>query len=224
MAFVKGLTAQGGIAADDEIDLWSWLLRQLGRHLTAYDLVTFHYRGANYPDALLLDAVLKRYVELIDTHPRSFTQANDSGAAARLRLRRRALRQGCLHRRHYEGLAVPDMPTSPGENARVLPAPFLRVPEEQLLNVLRRRKRLYADDPLPELLSARSREVFAESLRDLAEAVEWRKLGTALFVERPLGWAKEVGEPDLTPLLAHEAFSPSIASRRFSELQALARA
>jgi hypothetical protein len=36
---------------------------------TAYDLITFHHRGANYPDALLLDHVLKRIVQNADLGP-----------------------------------------------------------------------------------------------------------------------------------------------------------
>ena len=46
-------------------------------------------------------------------------------------------------------------------------------------------------------------------------------MGLGLFIDRPLGYAKEVGEPDLTPLLAHEAFSPSIARRRWQEFKKL---
>ena len=45
-----------------------------------------------------------------------------------------------------------------------------------------------------------------------------------VFIDRPLGYGKETGEPDLTPLLAHEAFSPSIAPRRQQELQNLCAA
>ena len=35
------------------------LVRQTVFHLTAYDLIAFHHQGANYPDALLLDALLR---------------------------------------------------------------------------------------------------------------------------------------------------------------------
>jgi hypothetical protein len=82
------------------------------RHLTAYDLHTFHHRGENYPDALLLDELLTRLVRLnrFDT-PR----------------RRAALRQGWLLRREYENHPVPAAPTSPGERTRVYPGD--RVPE-----------------------------------------------------------------------------------------------
>ena len=90
----------------------SHLLRQLCRHLTAYDLVTFHHRGANYPDALLLDASLQHFLP---------GAALFDGTNIKSRVRRRALRQACLVRRHYEGHLVPDLPTSPGENARVMP-------------------------------------------------------------------------------------------------------
>ncbi len=217
LAFVKALADLGALTAADEVDLWSWLLRQLGRHLTAYDLITFHFRGANYPDALLLNSVLKRYIQLLDAH-RDLFHGDDQG-----RIRRRALRQACLLRRYYEGHPVPDAPTSPGENTRVLPPPHVRVPDEQLLNILRRKKRIYADEPLLELLTATTHAVLAESIRDLAHEREWRELGTAVFIDRPFGWGKAVGEPDLTPLLSYEVYSPSIARRRFKELDRLAQ-
>ena len=216
LAVVKVLVDQQAIAAADEIDLWSWLVRQLGRHLTAYDLFTFHHRGANYPDALLLDAVLKRYVRLIESYPDLFV---GDGPA---RLRRRALRQACLVRRHYEGHPVPDAPTSPGENARVLPAPHERVPVEQLLNVLRRKKRLYEGEPLAAVLGVKARQALHAGILDVSHEAEWRELGMANFIDRPFGWGKAVGEPDQTPLLVHEAFSPSIARRRAAELRRLA--
>src|SRR5262249_53825501 len=40
---------------NEEADFLSHLLRQTGRHLAAFDLVRFHHRGANYPDALLVE-------------------------------------------------------------------------------------------------------------------------------------------------------------------------
>jgi hypothetical protein len=224
IAFVKGLVEVGALRSAEEVDIWGWLLRQLGRHLTAYDLVTFHYRGANYPDALLLDAVLKRYLHLIENHTDLFQGQGQADDARARRLRRRALRQGCLARHYYQDLPVPDAPTSPGENARVLPPPYVRVPEEQLLNVLRRRTRLYVGEPLTALLPPTARTVLGESILDLADPIEWRELGAAVFIDRPLGWGKEVGTPDVTPLLAHEAFSPSIARRRLRELERLATA
>ncbi len=99
---------------------------------------------------------------------------------------------------------------------------MLRVPEEQLLKALHRRKRLYAREPLAALLGPTARAVLRAAILDLAEPSEWRELGTGVFVERPFGWGKAPGEPDLTPLLAHEAYSHSIANRRLQELQRLA--
>lgn len=219
VAFLQALVDRETLTPAQQFDFLAWLLRQLGRHLTAYDLFTFHHRGANYPDALLLDVVLKKYLELIESHPPLVMKRADS---TKSRLRRRALRQGCLLRRYYENHAVPDSPTSPGENARVLPPPHIRVPEEQLTNVLRRKKRLYAGEPLPSLLRREAKDALRQSILDLAEPDEWLELGAALFIDRPFGWGKTVGEPDQTPLLAHLAFSPSIARRRFNELLRLA--
>jgi hypothetical protein len=213
LAFLQALVEQGAMAAEDQVDFLSYLLRQICRHLTAYDLITFHHRGANYPDALLLDAALKTYLELIESHSELF-----SGTSKPARLRRRALRQACLLRRYYEGHLVPDAPTSPGENARVLPPPHVRVPDEQILQPLKRRKQLYADDPTLQLPGPRARVVLQESLHDLHHPAELRELGTGLFIDRPLGTGKAAGEPDQTPLLSHEAFSRSLAARRLKEL------
>lgn len=201
-----------------QVDYLSRLLRQLSRHLTAYDLVTFHHRGANYPDALLLNSTLLHYLACIAKKPELFVV--DDPSAKR---RRRALRNACLLRRHYEGHFVPDAPTSPGENARVLPASHPRVPEEQLTQTTRRRKQLFADAPLKNLLTSEALEVLAQSVRDLEHLEERVEMGLGLFIDRPLGYHKQIGEPDLTPLLAHEAFSPSIARRRWAELKKLSR-
>jgi hypothetical protein len=211
------LCMSGTWTAADQVGFLGWLLRQLGRHLTAYDLVAFHHRGANYPDALLLDLVLTRLLALAGQHPDLFEQASAAG-----RLRRRALRQGCLLRRGYEGHAVPDAPTSPGENARVLPMPFVRVPEDQLHNPLRRSRRLFADDPLAARLTETARNLLAHSYEDLRHDGELAELGMAVFIDRPLGRGKAATEPDQTLLLAHEGFSPAIAERRLGELQTLA--
>ncbi len=208
------IAERAAIGPDERIDFLSYLQRLVGRHLTAYDLVTFHHRGANYPDALLLDALLRRYLEAIDRFPDRF--AGDDA-----QVRRRALRQTCLMRRHYEGHLVPDAPTSPGENARLLPASHPRVPEEQLLQTVRRRKQLFADDPLVALVTPAVREVLAQSVRDLVDADERAEMGRGIFIDRPLGYAKMPAEPDSTPLLAHEAFSASLARRRWRELRKL---
>ena len=216
LRFVRALEAQGYLRAEQAVDFLGHLLRQLGRHLTAYDLVTFHHRGANYPDALLLDAVLKEYLASAARRPDLFAEAQGDGEGERRRkrLRRRALRQGWLPRRRYEGHLVPDQPTSPGENARVLPPGHPRVPEEQVLQPGRRRRRLYDGDPLP------APELLRQSLADLQQPEELRELGTALFLDRPFGAGKAPGEPDSTLLLASEAFSRSVSIER---LRLLAR-
>ncbi len=192
------------------------LLRKVCQHLTAYDLVTFHHRGANYPDALLLDAALRRYIQEVDGWG-STSCADDIDG----RWLRRPLRQACLLRWHYQGHLVPDTPTSPGENARVLPESHPRVPEEQMAQTMRRRRQLFSDEPLAALLSPPALSVLAKSIADLEHLDERVETGLGLFIDRPLGYAKQVGEPDLTPILAHEAFSPSIARRRWGELKKL---
>ncbi|MBM4068783.1 MAG: hypothetical protein FJ271_07540 [Planctomycetes bacterium] len=217
MSFIGCLVSQGDATAADEVDFLGQLLRQLGRHLTAYDLSTYHHRGANYPDALLLDACLKRLLHLCETHGDLFSA--EGGLPQK---RRRALRDGWRLRAHYEGHCVPDAPTSPGENARVLPAPFVRVPEEQLLHPGKRRRRLYDGDPLTA--GEHARAILTQSLRDLESADELREQGLAVFIDRPLGAGKAPGEPDRTPLLSYLAFSRSIAARRLNELGELCRA
>jgi hypothetical protein len=197
-------------------DFLSHLLRQLCRHLTAYDLITFHHRGANYPDALVLDAAVKHFAMVVAA---DFSQDTDHDR--RPSLRRRALRQACLLRRSYEGHFVPDAPTSPGENARVLPASHPRVPEEQMTQTKRRQRQLFVDEPLADLLSPDAISVLAHSVADLEHLEERVEMGLGLFIDRPLGYAKQLGEPDLTPILAHEAFSPSLARRRWGELKKL---
>src|SRR5262249_2170626 len=79
LRFVELLERQGIWTAEDRIDYLSWILRHLVRHLTAYDLKIFHHRGANYPDALLLDAILKEYLQAIETHPELFSSTPDDG-------------------------------------------------------------------------------------------------------------------------------------------------
>jgi hypothetical protein len=220
LAFWQALIDRGHVDVAEFADFLGYLLRLVGRHLTAYDLITFHHRGANYPDALLLDAVLKTYLEVVERRPDLFVPAAADSAAQEKpkRLRRRALRQGWLLRRRYEGLPVPDVPTSPGENARVLPPPHVRVPEEQILTPAKRTRRLFADDPWTELPGAQGRALLRQSIADLEHPIELRELGMAIFLDRPLGVAKAPGEPDRTPLLAAEAFSRSIARGRLRYL------
>jgi hypothetical protein len=209
--------AEGPLTAADEIDLLSSLLRQITRHLTAYDLILFHYRGANFPDALLLDALLCRLFDRADIRPDLFHDPSRAG-----RQRRRALRMGCLLRSHYEGHAVPDQPTSPGENIRVLPAPFDPVPDEQIDQPHRRGRRLYNDAPLAGLMTPVRREIVAHALRDLADDAELREGGIGLFIDRPLGFFKAPAEIDQTPLLSYEAFSRRLATRSLLDTERLA--
>ena len=220
VALVGALERDGFLPEADAVDFMGWLLRQIGRHLTAYDLVVFHHRGANYPDALVLDAVLKAYLIHIERRPELFLdEARDDETARKVkRLRRRALRQGWLIRRRYEEWPVPDFPTSPGENNRALPSSHPRVPEEQILQPARRTRRLYAADPLPSHLGPHSSEALRQSATDLRHSAELTELGMALFLDRLLGAGKAAMEPDDTLLLASEAFSRSIAEQRLHDL------
>jgi len=197
-------------------DTVSFMLRHLVRHLTAYDLVTFHSFGANYPDALWLDALLKTYLSWIERAPELFdsSQATSANEQAACRLRRRALRQAWLMRLHYEGLKVPDVPTSQGERLRVLPGPEIVVPEEQLLDPSTRRRTLFDADPLMKLAQGHVAEFLAQAWRDVERPRELLELGTATFVDRPFGLFKDPGEVDRTPLLAYEAFSARRAEER----------
>ncbi len=195
------------------VDLLSLMLRQLARHLAAFDLVSFHNQGANYPDALLLAALLNSYVLRIERRPEWFlNQAADSPELSRIkRLRRRALRGAWALRRQYAGHPVPDLPTSPGENVRVLAGFAYRVPDEQLSRPAARHKRLFDGDVAGSLPSAAG-QAFRQSLEDLDDPQELVELGTALFLDRPLGMFKDAGCADRTPLVSYEAFSRLIAS------------
>lgn len=217
---VQALVERGSLTLEEYADFFSYFLRHLGRHLTAYDLVTFHHQGANYPDALLLDAALKIDLDLVERHPTLFAASpdDDDARSQRKRLRRRALRQGWILRRFYEGHLVPDAPTSPGENARWLPPPYIRVPEEQIGNPVRRTRRLFEDDPMTPYLHEQGRAILAAGFQDLHHPLELRELGMAIFVDRPLGIYKEPGEPDQTMLFSYEAFSRSLAEKRLDFL------
>jgi hypothetical protein len=169
---------------------------------------------------LLLDSVLNEFLAILERRPDLFLEAADEDKTLRRRnrIRRRALRQGWLLRRRYEEHAVPDLPTSPGENMRVLPSSHPRVPQEQITQPARRTRRLYADDPLLPRLRDRVALVLRQSLRDLEDAEEWRELGLGVFLDRPFGLGKAAAEPDGTLLLSAEAFSISIALQRLLAL------
>ena len=209
------------LGAEAAVDVLSYMLRHLCRHLTAFDLSVFHNFGANYPDALFLDALLRAYDRLLAARPDLFLAGhNDPQTVAnQKRLRRRALRQACLVRQSYEGHRVPDAPTSMGENLRVLPPPFARVPEEQIAELANRRRKLYDGQPLDVLLSKTAAGVLQAGVADLHDPRELAELGTAGFLDRPLGVLKQPGEVDRTPLVACEAFSRSTAKQRLARLK-----
>lgn len=215
----------GLLSTADWVDFLNYVLRQNARHLTAYDLITFHHRGANYPDALFLNAALRTYLVLVDRFPELFLSASgESGPQTTTkRLRRRALRQGWLLWHLCKGLPVPEVPTSSGENLRILPAPFVRVPEDQIEQPAKRRRRLFADEELETSLGPGARAVLQESITDLAHPAELEELGMAVFLERPLGIGKHPAEPDRTLLLSYEAYSRSIAGRRLAFLVEMLR-
>jgi hypothetical protein len=219
LRFVESLVRKGYFSVEEQVDFLSYLLRQNARHLTAYDLITFHHRGANYPDALLLDTVLRAYLALVEEWPELFipVTTDDEVLTVRKCVRRRALRQAWLLRRACEGLPVPETPTSPGENARVLPPPHGRVAEEQILQPDQRPRQLFAGQPLV-LTGKHLPLLMSHCLADLIRGEELRELGTALFLDRPFGALKPSGEPNQTLLLSYEAFSRSVAERRLNYL------
>jgi hypothetical protein len=218
LLFLDELSKHYLLSTADIVDLESYILRQVVRHLTAYDLVTYHHRGANYPDALMLDAVLKNYLERMEESPQLFaTSDRDTEKERRAKqIRRRALRQAWLMRKLCVGLPVPDRPSSPGENQRIFSG-LDRLPEEQITNPEKRTRRLFEREPTIAICP-QARSILHESGADLEHAVELRELGMALFLDRPLGVFKEPGEPDRTPLLSYEAFSVAIAGRRLEAL------
>lgn len=208
----QALVERGTFGPADHADFLCHLLRQASRHLTAYDLITFHHRGANYPDALLLDAVLRALLGVIVQAPHLFTDPADR----QQRLRRRGLRQGWLLWHRYAGLPVPEVPTSQGENQRVLPPSFPRVTDEQLQSPLRRPRRLFADAslPCPDAVAG----VLRQSVDDLGQAEELWELGTGLFLDRPFSTGRHPIEPDATLLVSYVAFSRAIAEQRLAFL------
>jgi hypothetical protein len=208
LAFLRALEQNNDFSPIGSVDFLCHLLRQNGRHITAYDLVTFHHRGANYPDALLLDEVLNEYFARIEARPEMLLD----------RRRRRALRQAWLHRRANEGLAIPDAPTSPGENMRVLPPSHPRVSEEQILEPAKRKRRLFDGDPLTNHLTPNVENVLRQSLADLENPDELLELGMAIYLDRPFNFGKPPAKPDGTLLFSAEAFSRNLALQRLHNL------
>lgn len=218
-AWLERLAYDERLGPSPAIDVTGYMLRHLVRHLTAFDLETFHNQGSDYPDALLLDGLLKLYLRLIERYPGCFEDKGGRAQERELRYRRRALRQGWLLRKLHEGLPVPDAPTSPGDNQRVLPAPWTHVPDEQLSQKARRRKWLFASDPTEHLAGTNARRVLEQSFADLGAAAELRELGMAVYLDRPLGIERPPGEMDRTPLLSYEAFSGAVAAGRLVKLR-----
>ncbi|MFL5339735.1 MAG: hypothetical protein ACJ8F7_06165, partial [Gemmataceae bacterium] len=219
-SFIGQAVFEAFLTPTDELDFFCHLLRQTGRHLTAFDLVRFHHRGANYPDALLIDEVLRHLCGLIEFAPELILprlEDDDSMARAK-RLRRRGLRQAWLVRGLYYGHRVPDTPTTPGENARVWPLPQPRIPDEQILNPATRTRSLFDADWSRELTTLPVREALRQCVADLANPDELRELGMALFLDRPFGADKHPAEPDRTLLFSYEAFSRRIALDRLARM------
>jgi hypothetical protein len=203
LALVRQLT---NAFPDQRADFLARLVLLIDRHLGAYDLVKFHHRGANYPDALLLEELWRDLLELIREHPHLFiTDPAERG----VRRRRRAVRHALLLRLEYAGHRVPDWPTSIGENARIMPPPFHPLSEEQIHAPQRRTRRLFELTPPDDA-------AIWSVLRDLSDPRELQELGTALFLHRPFRSAKQPGEPDRTPLVSHLLFSRSVAERRLA--------
>ncbi len=229
LTFARLLFEQNSLSLDAYAGFLLGLIRQTVYHLTAYDLVAFHHQGTNYPDALLLDALLRHVLLLTDAHPDLFLikpdpdkldvggwiPGDEQGSNRRTKRRRRALLLGWWMHRLLEGLPVPDEPTSPGENARILPPPHRRVPEEQLQQRGRRTRRLFSTDPIDWKSHQPLLDICLEELADPTMLVE---LGTALYLDRPFGSTKPPGALDLTPLLSYELFSRAVVRERLSRI------
>src|SRR5262249_8699492 len=88
----------------------------------------------------------------------------------------------------------------------------------QILQVLKRTRRLYQDDRLPAHLGEQARQVLRQSAADLSHADELRELGMAGVIDRPPRGYKAPAGPGQTPLPSSEAFSRAIAEQRLYEL------
>jgi hypothetical protein len=212
LIFESGLLSAGAFA-----DLLLGLVRQTVYHLTAYDLGTFHHQGANYPDALFLDALLRWTLPLLVTHPKLLSDGDNESdiLSAQDRRRRRALLLGWWMHRLLDGLPVPDFPTSPGENRRILPAPHGIVPEEQFTHPTRRNRRLFEGQGIDW---EQHKPVLEVALAEIGSHAFLLELGTALYLDRSLGSSRPAATLDLTPLLSYRLFSRNVARSRLGQI------
>ncbi len=218
--------AEDSAQRSELIDLVALLLLQLARHLAAFDLRLFHNFGADYPDLLLLDALLRVYDSWLERLPEMVfpsavnpPQASSAGCEDRQQAQRRlAWLLASLLRKEHEGLRVPEAPTSPGENQRVLPAPLIHVDDAEIMEPRLRSKRLFADDAWEVPRSEGHKELLAAAAGDLQTAAGQRLLGEALFLDRPLGALRAPDMVDDTPLLSYVAFSRSLAQARLRKM------
>ena len=196
-------------------------LRHVSRHLTAYDLVQFHHQGANYPDALLLDAVLHEYLLHLERRPDLFAASDEdreplrSGESADVGVL--CVKAGCCGGA-TKAMRCPMRRLRPARTIAFYRR-AIRVPEEQIAQPARCWRRLFADHSLRDHLKGHVAELLRQSLRDLEHFEEWREMGLGVFLDRPLGVGKAATEPDDTLLLSAEAFSFRIACTRLSSLE-----
>ncbi len=214
----------GRISAEQRLDLFCWVLRLVARHLTSFDLVEFHHRGANYPDALLIDELAGRLTQTLSKSLEFFLDlpTDDNQVRHRKRLRRRAIRQTWLLRRENAGRRVPPHPASPGDMLRVFPPWQNESSADSKQHGEWSPRRLFADLGILDASMPVVACVLRASVEDLVNEMERRELGLGLFLDRPLGWAKQGGEPDRTLMLAHECYSPAVAARRADALRSFA--
>lgn len=198
LAVAKALGRQ---APERHADFLARLAMLIDRHLCAYDLVKFHHRGANYPDALMLEELWAALTATAERQPALLANPRF----------RRAIRHALVLRLEYAGHPVPDRPTSIGDNARVLPAPFSPVDEEQIHAPQRRSRRIF------EECTPADSTVWTV-LRDLDRPEEQWQLGIAMFLHRPFGFRMDPTAPDRTPLISHRLFSRMVAERRLRAL------
>jgi hypothetical protein len=211
LSFARNLLASGALGLESFASFLFGLMRQTVYHLTAYDLENFHHLGANYPDALMLEKLLNEAFELDRNHPEVL---RDESQPIQVRRRRRALLLGWWQYRLLSGLPVPDAPTSPGENRRILPAPHQAVPEIQLTQIGRRTKRLFDQG----IDFDTQRDVLVVALQEFNEPELLLELGTALYLDRPFGSARPPATLDLTPLLSYQLFSRNVVRSRLRRI------